>query len=125
MVFGRGCGKRSAVELEQRKFRVDAQVVTRLRVQGGWTIERFHDECVEKKTRVNLTTLKKCFRGGPVSLQTIRIVAKMFGVTNHLELLHPDELRALGVKPASMISDKRVQEWEREHYLSDWERTAN
>jgi serine/threonine protein kinase len=111
--------------MEQRKYRVDAQVLERLRVQGGWTIEKFCDYCEEKKSRLNLSTLKKLFRGGPVALNTIHLVANVFGITNHLELLHPDELVALGVKPASMLSDKRVQEWEIETYLSDWERTAN
>lgn len=111
--------------MEQRKYRVDAQVLERLRVQGGWTIEKFCDYCEEKKSRLNLSTLKKLFRGGPVALNTIHLVANVFGIANHLELLHPDELAAMGAKPASMMSDKRVQEWEIETYLSDWERTAN
>jgi serine/threonine protein kinase len=114
-----------SADMEQRKYRLDPQVMERLRVQGGWTIEKFQAHCEATKNRLNLSTLKKMFRGGAVTLTTIHLVANVFGIKNHLELLHPDELHALGAKPASVISNTRVQEWEIESYLSDWDKTAN
>jgi serine/threonine protein kinase len=109
------------VEKEQREFRVDSLKLRRLRVQYGLTIEKFWEKAV-----LDSGTAKKLFKGGPASLTTIVKAAKVFGIANHLELLHPDELLALGVDPDVPQSPRQVLEWDEEPLrLTDWERTAN
>ena len=109
------------MEKEQREFRVDPLKLRRLRVQFGLTIEKFWAAAI-----MDSGTAKKLFKGGPASLTTIVKAAKVFGIANHLELLHPDELLALGVDPTVPSSPNHVLEWEAESpRLSAWERTAN
>jgi serine/threonine protein kinase len=109
------------VEKEQREFRVDPLKLRRLRVQFGLTIEKFWEAAI-----MDSGTAKKLFKGGPASLTTIVKAAKVFGIVNHLELLHPDELLALGVDPDVPQSPRQVLEWEEEPLrLTAWERTAN
>ncbi len=105
---------------EQREFRANPLTLKRLRVQAGLTIEKF---C--KKTFLDKGTAQKLFRGDPVSLATLDVAAKAFGIQDNLALLHPDELLNLGVDPAASASPKQVLEWEVESYLSGWERIAN
>ena len=92
----------------------------RLRVQFALTVEEF-----EARAEMDTNTAKKLFRGQKVSLYTLKRAAKVFGITNHQELLHPDELAALGVDPTIAISAKGVLEWDLLNYLSDFEKTAN
>lgn len=105
---------------EKREYLVDELKLRRLRIAFGLTIEGFCGPA-----RLNLSTVKKLFRGGPVSLTTIAMAAKVFGITDHLELLHPDEQRELGVDPAVTSTTNSVLEWDIETYTSPWERTAN
>jgi serine/threonine protein kinase len=108
------------VSKEQREFRGNPLTLKRLRVQFGLTIEMF---C--RKAQIDKGTAQKLFRGDAVHLRTISEAAKVFSITNHLELLHPDELLGLGVDPDTSPSPKQVQEWKVEAYLTSWERTAN
>ena len=108
------------MEKEQREFRVDRLMVRRLRLQRGWNIDTFSEEA-----GINIGTAKKLCRGGPVSVTIIHLAAKAFGIVDHLVLLHPDELRNLGVDPGNQVSIKHVQEWEIGPYLAAWEKTAN
>jgi serine/threonine protein kinase len=121
---GLGCfsGERHSVaaDKEKREYRTDRVKLGRLRAQYALTIEQFW-----AKAAMDAGTAKKMFHGGPVSLKTLAKAAKVFGVTDHLELLHPDELRELGVDPSLTFSSRHVQEWEIERFLSPWERTAN
>ncbi len=105
---------------DERRFRVDAVKLKRLRVQRALTMEDF-----ERMAIMDSGTAKKLFKGGPVSLKTLAKAAKVFNIIDHLELLHPDELLALNVDPEVTQSTKQVLEWEIESYLSPWEKTAN
>lgn len=105
---------------EQRQFRGNPVALKRLRLQFGLTIEKFCG-----KAHLDKGTAQKLFRGGPVTLQTIAEAAKVFGVTNHLELLHPDELFSVGVDPDASAVAHQVHEWIVETHLTGWERTAN
>jgi len=109
------------VEKEQREFRVGPLKLRRLRVQFGFTIEKFWAAAI-----MDSGTAKKLFKGGPVSMKTIAKAAKAFGITNHFELLHADELLALGVDLDVPQSQRHILEWVEEPLrLSAWERTAN
>ena len=100
---------------------MDSLKLRRLRVQFGLTIEKFWEKAV-----LDSGTAKKFFKGGPASLTTIVKAAKVFGIVNHLELLHPDELLALGVDPDVPQTPRQILEWDEEPLrLTDWERTAN
>jgi serine/threonine protein kinase len=110
----------SYVGREKREYRVDELKLRRLRLALGLTIEKFWMEAI-----IDSGTAKKMFRGGPVGLTTIAKAAKLLGITDHLELLHPDELRDLGVDPAVTIPSNSVLEWEIESFISPWEQTAN
>jgi serine/threonine protein kinase len=108
------------MENEQREFQIDRLTLKRLRTQYAMSIDKFAE-----KAGINISTAKKMSRGGRVTLTVIGLAAKVFGITNHHELLHPDELRALGVAPVISVPTKYVEAWEIENYLSPWERTAN
>ncbi|MBX9681654.1 MAG: protein kinase [Gemmataceae bacterium] len=104
----------------QRKFRGNPLTLTRLRVQFGLTIERFCE-----KAGLDKGTAQAMFHGDPVSLTTLHLAAGVFNVRDHLELLHPDELHALGVDLESVPSGERVLEWEVDRRLTEWKRTLN
>ena len=108
------------MEREKREYRADELKLRRLRAQFALTVEQF---CW--KAEMDKATARKLLKGTPVSLGTLKSAAKVFGVTDHLELLHPDELAALGVDPAVTVSGETVQEWLVEARLTAWERTAN
>ena len=108
------------MEREKREYRADEMKLKRLRVQFGLTVEQFCG-----KSTLDKATARKLFKGTPVTLTTLSIAAKVFGITDHLELLHPDELIALGVDPAVTVSGETVQEWLIEERLTAWEKTAN
>ena len=108
------------MEHEPRTVRVDRLKLLRLRLQFGFTIDDF-----EAEARIDSNTAKKLLRGGPVSITTLRKAASAFKITNHHELLHPEELAALGVDPALAVSTKGVLEWDIQRYVSLWDKTAN
>lgn len=108
------------MQREKREFRADELKLRRLRAQFALTVEQFCG-----KSSLDKATARKLFKGTPVTLTTLAIAAKVFGITNHLELLHPDELIALGVDPAVTVSGETVQEWQVEAHLTPWETTAN
>ena len=108
------------MEREKRNYRTDKLKLRRLRAQFAFSVEQFCG-----KSGLDKATARKLFRGEPVILSTLAIAAKVFGITNHLELLHPDELVALGVDPAVTVSGDTVQEWRIEARLTPWEKTAN
>lgn len=108
------------MEREKREYRADPIKLKRLRVQYGLNLEQFCG-----KSGLDKATARKLSRGIPVTLTTLSIAAKVFGITDHLELLHPDELVALGVDPAVTVSGETVQEWLVEAHLTAWEKTAN
>lgn len=108
------------MEREKREYRADELKLQRLRAQFALTVEQFCG-----KSGLDKATARKLFKGTPVTLTTLSIAAKVFGVTDHLELLHPNELVALGVDPAVTVSGETVQEWMVEARLTPWEKTAN
>ena len=109
-----------AVEREKRDYRTDELKLKRLRAQFALTVEQFCG-----KSGLDKATARKLFKGKAVTFSTLTVAAKVFGITNHLELLHPDELVALGVDPAVTVSGDTVQEWLIEARLTAWEKTAN
>ena len=109
-----------AVDREKREFRADELKLKRLRAQFALTVEQF---CW--KAEMDKATARKLLKGTPVSLGTLKSAAAVFGITNHLELLHPDELVALGVDPSATAPGETVQEWRVEARLTPWEKTAN
>ena len=108
------------MEREKREYRADELKLKRLRAQFALTVEQF---CW--KAAMDKATARKLLKGTPVSLHTLKSAATVFGITDHLELLHPDELVALGVDPAVTVSGDTVQEWLIEARLTAWEKTAN
>ncbi len=108
------------MEREKREYRADELKLKRLRAQFALTVEQFCG-----KSGLDKATARKLFKGTPVTLTTLSIAAKVFGITDHLELLHPDELVALGVDPAVTVSGEMVQEWLVEAHLTAWAKTAN
>ena len=108
------------MECEKREYRADELKLKRLRAQFALTVEQFCG-----KSGLDKATARKLFKGTPVTLTTLSIAAKVFGITDHLELLHPDELVVLGVDPAVTATGETVQKWQVETYLSPWEKTAN
>jgi len=105
---------------EPRTVRVDGLKMRRLRLQAALTLEDFED-----KSGLDRNLVRKLFRGQKVSLWTLERAAKVFEIKNHLELLHPDELAALGIDPEVSVPTKHVLEWEIQGHLSAWERTEN
>jgi len=108
------------MDLEQRQFRADPLKLKRLRVAAGLTVQEF-----AAKAQLDRTTVAKILRGDPVFLKTIKEAGeKAFGIDSPLELLHPDELQALGAS-TEVPSPDHVLEWEITEYLSGWEKTSN
>ena len=105
---------------EKREYRADELKMKRLCAQFGLNQEQFCG-----KSGLDKATARKLWKGRPVTLTTLTVAAKVFGITDHLELLHPDELSALGVDPGVTVSGEAVQEWQVEARLTAWERTAN
>jgi serine/threonine protein kinase len=108
------------MDLEQRKFRADPLKLKRLRVAAGLTVQDF-----AAKAQLDRTTVAKILRGDAVFLKTIKEAGeKAFGIDSPLELLHPEELLALGVS-TEVPSPSQVLEWDITEYLSSWEKTSN
>ena len=108
------------MDLEQREFRADPLKLKRLRVAAGLTVQDF-----AKAADLDRTTAAKILRGEPVFLKTLAGAARnVFGIDNPLELLHPDELLALGAQ-TEVPSPAHVLEWEILDYLSGWQQTSN
>ncbi|MBY0587214.1 protein kinase [bacterium] len=104
---------------EQREHRADPLKLKRLRLAAGWTVSEFCSEA-----EIDKTTGAKVLRGDPVFLGTIVQVGKAFMVENYLEILHPEELLALGITPSG-DSDRHVLEWEIDEFLTGWEKATN
>lgn len=108
------------MELEQREFRADPLKLKRLRVAAGLTVKEFTDLC-----GLDRTTVGKILRGDPVFLKSLALAGqRVFQIESPLELLHPEELRALGVQ-TEVPSPGHVLEWEIDEYLSGWQETSN
>ena len=106
------------MELEQRDFRADPLKLKRLRVAAGMIKQQF----VTAST-LDPTTAGKVLGGKPVFLNSLAIaVREVFGIDNPTEVLHPEELAALGMVTA-VPGD--VQEWDIAEYLTGWRTTAN
>ena len=111
---------RPAIELEQREFRADPLKLKRLRVAAGLTVQGF-----TKQSQLDRTTVRKLLRGDPVFLTSLVLAARrVFQLDSPLELLHPEELQAMGVQ-TDVPSPGQVLEWEIEEYLSGWQETSN
>ena len=108
------------MEPEQRRFRADPLKLKRLRVAAGLTSREVRDlSCLDR------TTVAKILAGEPVFLKSLAILgAKVFEINNPLELLHPDELHAMGLGTQQGITGQ-VMEWDIEEYLSPWQKTTN
>ena len=105
---------------EQREFRADANKMTRLRVAAGMTVRD-----VIATSGLDRTTVNKVLRGEPVFLKSLAItVERAFGVEDPTEVLHPDELRAMGI-PTEISDSGAVLEWDVEQYVSAWQETSN
>jgi hypothetical protein len=103
-----------------REFRADPLKLKRLRVAASLTVK----ELIELAD-LDRTTVGKTLRGDPVFLKSLALVgSRVFNIENPLELLHPDELHALGIQTAVPAAG-HVLEWEIERYLSGWEKTTN
>lgn len=108
------------MDAEQRQFRADPLKLKRLRVAAGLTVKRFKELAV-----LDRTTAAKLLRGDPVFLQSIAKAGKnVFNIENPMELLHPEELHAMGVQ-TEVPSPGQILEWEVEEYVSGWEKTSN
>ena len=108
------------MKLEQREFRADPLKMTRLRVAAGMTVKD-----VIAATGLDRTTVNKVLRGDPVFLKSLAIaVGRAFGVEDPTEVLHPDELRAMGI-PTATSESGAVLEWDVEEYVSAWQETSN
>jgi len=108
------------MELEQRNFRADPLKLKRLRIAASLSAKDF-----QKASGLNKDTARKLLRGEPVFLSTLSLaVQEAFNISNPLEVLHPEELAALGL-PTEVPSPGQVLEWEIEAYLSGWQQTSN
>ena len=108
------------MEVEQRKFRADPLKLKRLRVAAGLTVKQ-----LKQLADLDRTTVAKILRGDPVFLKSLATAGeKVFDIDNPLELLHPEELAAMGVQ-TELPSPGQVLEWEIVEYLSGWEKTTN
>lgn len=108
------------MDLEQREFRADPLKLKRLRVAAGLTVQEFTE-----KADLDRTTVAKILRGDPVFLKKLQQAGELvFGIHSPLELLHPDELAALGIA-TEVPSPTHVLEWEIVEYLTGWEKTSN
>lgn len=112
--------KAALMEAEQRKFRADPLKLKRLRVAAGLTVKEFTEQA-----DLDRTTVRKILGGEPVFLKSIKQAGELvFQIDSPLELLHPDELRAMGVQ-TDVPSPSHVLEWEIAEYLSGWRETSN
>ena len=108
------------METEQRKFRADPLKLKRLRVAAGLTVKE-----VREQADLDRTTVSKILRGDAVFLKSLsQLGEKVFFVDNPLELLHPEELHAMGAQ-TDVPSPGNILEWEIENYLTAWEKTTN
>jgi serine/threonine protein kinase len=108
------------MDSEQRDFRADPLLMRRLRVAAGLSVKEF-----TKRAKLDRGTVKKILAGEPVLLSSLRDAAKLaFNIESPLEVLHPDELVALGVQ-TDVPTPGQVLEWEIEQYLSGWTETTN
>ena len=108
------------MEVEQRQFRADPLKLKRLRVAAGLTVQEFR-----QLADLDRTTVAKILRGDAVFLKSIATAAEnVFEIHNPMELLHPDELRAMGVQ-TDVPTPGHVLEWEIVDYLSGWKVTSN
>ena len=102
------------MELEQRNFRADPLKLKRLRIAASMSAQEF-----QKASGLNKDTTRKLLRGEPVFLSTLsQAVRKAFNIDNPLEVLHPDELAALGAE-TKVPSPEHVLEWEIEEYHTE------
>ena len=108
------------MELEQRNFRADPLKLKRLRIAASLSAQGF-----QKVSGLKKDTARKLLRGEPVFLSTLsQAVRQAFHIDNPLEVLHPDELAALGVQ-TELPSPGHILEWTIEEYLSGWQETTN
>lgn len=108
------------MDLEQRNFRADPLKLKRLRIAAGLTVKDF-----ARLAEMDRTTVSKILRGAPVFLKSLQLAAKRaLDIDNPLELLHPDELEALGVA-TEVPSPNQVLEWTITDYLTGWKKTSN
>ncbi len=108
------------MDLEQREFRADPLKLKRLRVAAGLTVQD-----VVKAADLDRTTVGKILRGEAVFLKSLKQAGQMvFGIESPLDLLHPDELEALGIA-TEVPSPTQVLEWEIVDYVSGWQKTSN
>lgn len=108
------------MEIEQREFRADPLKMKRLRVAAGLTVKDFKEQ-----SGLDKATVGKILRGDPVFLKSLTTAAeKVFNIQNPLELLHPDELEAMGAQ-TEVPSPGQIMEWEIDKHLSGWKQTTN
>lgn len=108
------------MELEQRRFRADPLKLKRLRVAAGLTVKEF-----KQIANLDRATVTKMLRGDPVFLKTLATAGeKVFRIDNPIELLHPDELEAMGLR-TEVATSGQVLEWQIEEYSSGWLQTTN
>ncbi len=105
---------------EQRKYRANDILLTRMRIELGLTVTDIH-----KVTGLSKDTVRKMFSGKPVFLTSlVEMVSTVFNIENAMEVLHPEELAKLGVQ-TDVSEDGQVLEWRIEDYLSGWKETSN
>lgn len=108
------------MEQEQRKFRADPLTVKRLRVAAGMSLKDF-----VTNSGLSKDTARNIMRGEPVFLSYLSEAVRLaFKIDNVLEVLHPEELAALGVQ-TGVAAPGRVLEWQIEEHLSGWQATSN
>ncbi|MCA9040000.1 MAG: protein kinase [Planctomycetaceae bacterium] len=108
------------MELEQRNFRADPLKLKRLRVAANMTVKDFQEQ-----SGLNIDTVRKILRGDPVFLSSLAMaVRNVFDIGDPLEVLHPEELAALGVQ-TKIPAPGEVLEWKIENYLSGWQETSH
>lgn len=108
------------MQLEQRNFRADPLKLKRLRITANMSAKDF-----QEKTGLHKDTARKILRGDPVFLSTLSLAVRdAFGIEDPIDVLHPEELSALGLRTDSP-SQGHVLEWEIVEYLSGWQQTSN
>lgn len=106
------------MELQQRKFRADPLKLKRLRVAAGLTVQE-----VTERSGLDKATVRKLLNGEPVFLNSLKLaIETVFGIESPLEVLHPEELAAMG---ATTETPGRVLEWDVAEHLSGWKETSN
>ena len=108
------------MELEQRNFRADPLKLKRLRVTASMSAKDF-----QEITGLHKNTARKILRGEPVFLSTLsQAIRDAFNIDDPIDVLHPDELVALGMQ-TEVPSPGQVLEWEIKEYLCGWQETSN